>query len=194
MLDAPGEVLKKIRTDIPARQSGSVQDRATFLEAIAGQYRSALIGFFRRRAHTLGGEEEDLAQEVLVRLAQRRTSDEIERVEAYLFQTASSVLKDRIRSRAARRVDAHVLYKEDAHALEDFSPEHVLLAQEELRQVIQALSELPGRVRAAFLLHRLEGLGQAEIARRLSVSTSSVEKYIVRALAHVVIRVRRGDQ
>jgi RNA polymerase sigma-70 factor (ECF subfamily) len=45
---------------------------------------------------------------------------------------------------------------------------------------------LDERTRDAFILHRLEGWKHAEIARAYGVSVSSVEKYIIKALAHLM--------
>jgi RNA polymerase sigma-70 factor (ECF subfamily) len=37
-----------------------------------------------------------------------------------------------------------------------------------------------------FLLHRLAGVGQDEIARQLGISVSAVEKHVARAVAALV--------
>ncbi|MGH8817826.1 MAG: sigma factor-like helix-turn-helix DNA-binding protein, partial [Achromobacter pestifer] len=44
------------------------------------------------------------------------------------------------------------------------------------------LHKLPAKVRMALLLCKLDGLGYQEIAKRLNVSVSSVEKYVAAAL------------
>ena len=53
---------------------------------------------------------------------------------------------------------------------------------ETLLQVDAILDTLPARARTALLLQRVDGLSQREIARRMKVSVSSVEKYIAAAL------------
>jgi RNA polymerase sigma-70 factor (ECF subfamily) len=153
-----------------------------FLEAMALRYRGALNRFFERRAPRLASDVEDLTQEVFLRLAARGDGESIERIDGYIFQTASSVLTDRVRRQAVRCGDKHVCYEEDHHAVEDFSPERVLLAKDQVAMVRTVLERLPDRVRAAFVLHRFEELGYAEIATRLGVSVSSIEKYISQAL------------
>lgn len=169
-------------------QSSSVRrakargEEQPFLEALAARYRGALNRFFNRRAPHLGSEVEDLTQEVFVRLARRRDGESIRHVEGYIFQTALSVLTDRARRRSVRLADMHVAYDESENAVEDFSPERVLLAREQVEMVKTVLAGLPDKVRAAFVLHRFEELGYWEIARRLGVSASSVEKYISQAL------------
>lgn len=158
-----------------------------FLEALASRYRGALERFFRRRAPGIANECEDLTQEVFVRLAQRAGAEEIGRIEGYIFRTASSVLADRARRGAVRQLNRHILYDESSHALEDFSAERVLLAREQVELVKVVLARLPERERAAFVLHRFEEFTYAEIAKRLGVSVSAVEKYISRALKALTI-------
>jgi len=164
-----------------------------FLEHLAERYRSALNRFFDRRAPQLGSESEDLTQEVFVRLATRSSSEPIEQLDGYIFQTASSVLTDRARRRAVRKSDQHVMYEEREHAIEDFSPERVLLAREQVAMVRIVLERLPERVRAAFVLHRFEELGYVEIAKRLGVSVSSIEKYISQALKELTAARMRDE-
>lgn len=167
----------------PTRATHGVSDeQQPFLEAVAARYRGALNRFFERRAPQLGSEKEDLTQEVFVRLASRRSGAPIEQIDGYIFQTASSVLTDRARRATVRKANMHTSYEERDHAVEDFSPERVLVAREQVEMVKTVLESLPDRVRAAFVLHRFEELGYAEIARRLGVSVSAVEKYISQAL------------
>ena len=181
------------RRDDRARPASAVRgDQQPFLEALAVRYRGALNRFFERRAPQLGSESEDLTQEVFVRLASRRSNDRIERLDAYIFQTASSVLTDRARRRATRCADQHVEYEFCPELIEELSPERVLLAREQVEIVRTVLENLPDNIRAAFVLHRFEELGYSEIARRLGVSVSSVEKYISHALK-ALTAARSGD-
>nr|NUR38191.1 sigma-70 family RNA polymerase sigma factor [Sphingomonas sp.] len=163
-----------------------------FVETLAVRYRGALDRFFARRAARLG-DTEDLTQEVFLRLAARGDGEPIDRIDGYIFQTASNVLTDRARRLAARGGDRHVCYEEEQHAIEDFSPERVLLAREQVAMVRTVLERLPDRVRAAFVLHRFEELGYAEIARRLGVSVSSIEKYISQALKELTAARMRDE-
>ncbi len=59
-----------------------------------------------------------------------------------------------------------------------------MAAREQLQSVYQAVESLPVKCKQAFLLHRMSGLSYSEIATEMSVSISSVEKYILQALKH----------
>lgn len=52
---------------------------------------------------------------------------------------------------------------------------------------------LPPRTREIFRLNRIEGLSYADVARRLDISESSVQKHLAKALAVIMREVRPED-
>lgn len=133
---------------------------------------------------------DDLVQEVFIRFARRNPGQAIERLEAYLFQAANNLIRDRARRQQVRRVAA--AEAEDAgRPLAPHSPEQVLIDRETLAQVRNALTDLPERTRHVFLLYRVDGLRHQDIADALGMSVSAVEKDVRRAMAHLTRRVRR---
>src|SRR5690606_19301955 len=161
---------------------------ALSLAELTHRFRPALRAWFLKRAPA-GVDAEDLVQDVFVRLARRGDIATIRQVEGYLFQTAASVLTDRVRHRVARRFDDHVAWRETDDPSEVSSPDTVLMGREALAGLLAALAELPERRRAVFLLHRVDGLRYGEIAARLGISVSSVEKHMIKALAHLAGRL-----
>jgi len=53
-----------------------------------------------------------------------------------------------------------------------------------LEWVARLVEDLPDKPRRAFLMSRLDGMSQAEIAAELGVSVSMVKKYMAKALVH----------
>ena len=53
-----------------------------------------------------------------------------------------------------------------------------------------ALLELPDRTRIIFVLRRLEGMKYSEIAHKLGISVSAVEKHMLRAMSYLTERMR----
>lgn len=157
---------------------------AEALEELNESVRPALLRFFRRRA-TDAADAEDMVQKVFERLLRRGALTELNNPKSYAFQTAASVLKDRLRRRRARFADAHEAFDCERHVLIAFSPEQVLLAREQLDDVKASLAELPPRTRAVFLLRRCCGMKLMEIAGELGISLSAVEKHFARASGHI---------
>ena len=133
-----------------------------------------------------------MVQEVFERLLKRGDVGGVEHLGGYVFQTASAVLADRLRKRRSHHVDDHEEFDPRTHGDMDFSPEHVLISRERLARATAVLLELPERTRAIFLLRRLEGMKYLDIATRLNISVSTVEKDMQRAVAHLTTRL--GDE
>jgi RNA polymerase sigma-70 factor (ECF subfamily) len=72
------------------------------------------------------------------------------------------------------------------------SPDEVFAAEQRLLKIRRSLAALSERTQQAFFLHRLEGFSYAEIAQRLGVSVSAVEKHIANAVA--VLAMERQNE
>ena len=154
------------------------------LADLNARFSTSLKQYFIRRGarpHTA----EDLAQDVFVRLAGRAATTRIDNVDAYLMQTASSVWKDHARKLRSHADAAHVTYDDPLHGYEERSPERVYEGREGVRRVLDALNALSDRGRQVFVLRRFEGMSQKEVARRLGISVSLVEKEMMKAMAHI---------
>jgi RNA polymerase sigma-70 factor (ECF subfamily) len=160
------------------------------MDVLNRSFRATLVRYFERRTRDRA-EIEDLVQQVFERLLKRGGVADLEQVKGYVFQTASSVLNDYLRHRRSRFADDHDLFDEANHGDVDFSPEHVLLERERLAQATAILLELPERTRVVFVLRRLEGMKYLDIAARVGISVSAVEKHMERAVARLAERLER---
>lgn len=170
-------------SDLPA-----VPEDRERVAALAGRYAEPVRRFFSRRVRDQAAVE-DLTQEVFVRLLKRAGVGTIENIEGYLFHTAANLLRERARRAASRVPEDYEADPDSSDQIEDFSPERILLGREALALMVEALQELPERVRSVFVLNRFEELPAVEIARRLGVSLSTVEKDMMRAVAFIRTRV-----
>jgi RNA polymerase sigma factor (sigma-70 family) len=164
---------------------------AAAVEALSRQFRTPLVRFFEKRIGRQA-EIEDLVQEVFLRLASGQL-DSVNQPEAYLFKTAVNLLHDRERRRMARASYAHVPYDEAVHGSADtLGPERALLGSQAIEQLVAALYELPERTRTVWVLYHFEDLPHAEIARRLGIAVSTIEKHMGRASTHLLKRLDRS--
>lgn len=67
--------------------------------------------------------------------------------------------------------------------------ERVVVARQQLKMVIEALSELPEQALEAFRLHRLEGMCFQEIGKHLGVSKAGAHRLVAKALTRIVLHL-----
>jgi len=156
-------------------------DRVTrcFLEI-----RAELVRFLTRRNGRAAAE--DVAQETWLKLHERGNPESWQEPRAVLYTTATNLGTDIQRREAL----ANRLFARDGAGTRACAPgadpQAQVQAESELSSVAEALEELPAQCREAFLLSRLDGLTHVEIARRLNVSTKTVQRHIERALRRCV--------
>lgn len=133
----------------------------------------------------------DLAHDTFLRvLARREELAEVREPRAWLRTIAHGLLIDHWRRQKLERAWLETL----AHQPESFvsSAEEQQLVLELLDRVCRIVEGLRAPVRQAFLLHRLEGLRQAQIAQRLGVTLRTVERYLSEAMYHCY-QLRHGE-
>ena len=160
--------------------------------ADAAHHYARLMRFVRARFR-VGVEADDVVQDAYLRLFQSAGQVTIRDTSGFLHKAARSVVCDRERARQVRRR----LEAEDANVknLPLLSPsvEREIIAREQLSIVEKALAELPAKQRATVVMHRFDHISHAEIAERLDISISMVEKHIRRALAHCRARLDEAE-
>ena len=178
---------------------GAAESYEALIARLDARFRGPLMVYFLRRRFSRT-EAEDLTQEVFVRMLARDSQVPPENVDVYIFQIAANLLRDRARRGVSHRADGHTSLDAPAEVtangldrhpdlVEDRGPERVLLAQESLTLALRALEELGERTKAIYILHRLEKMRHKEIAELLGLSVSAVEKHVVRAVAHLALRI-----
>jgi RNA polymerase sigma-70 factor (ECF subfamily) len=158
--------------------------------------RAELLAFLRRRGQALD-DAEDIVQGAFLRF--QRAGHGLDDADArpLLFAICKNLMKDqwklanRERGRTAR-LDAGALTAAwEALPSDAPSADRQSIARQDLAQVAEVIRALPPRCRDAFLLHRFEDLSYRQIAERLGVSVSMVEKHLAEALRR--LKAARGD-
>lgn len=159
------------------------------LESEARSSWRRLLRFFARRG-IVGPDAEDAVQDVFARLARAARFNSREHLQGYLFTTAASVAVDHVRRRNSRATLFHEPMEDEQPVCAHPGPDQQVSQQQTLERVAQALQELPERTRVIFIMARLEGCQYADISRRTGVSTSAVEKHMIKATRHLAARLR----
>ena len=72
-------------------------------------------------------------------------------------------------------------------------PESPVRASRLADDLAQVLAELPPKCREAFVLNRIEGWTQAEVAQHMGLSKNMIERYVMRAIEFVRDRMREHN-
>jgi len=146
--------------------------------------RQELKRFFIRRVQC-SETAADLVQEVYLRLPLLTPPPSSEpAARAWMFKVAGNLAIDHARrqKRHGELLAEHFDVDRDIEGSP--TPDQFALDREQLGQVQNALAQLPAQCAEVLYLSRVEGLSHAEIADKLGISKSWVEKQLMRALNH----------
>lgn len=148
----------------------------------------AYLGLRRSLAKTVSTivpprEIEDIVQETYVRICEVSEREAIQYPRSFLFKVARNLALDHIK-RAESRLSVSMDDDQDSDLLieEQLSDDDEIFnqvaAKEEFALLCEAVRELPLQCRRAFVLKKVYGYTQKEIALDLNISESTVEKHI----------------
>lgn len=161
---------------------GDAAAHAALLRAITPLLRA----FFGRRMRDVAADVEDLVQETLIAVHERRASyDRGRPFTAWLYAVARYRMIDHFRR---RRIAVPLEDMEDTLAIDGF--EEATAARMDVDQLLAGLS--PKQARAIRDTH-LEGLTSAESARSTGMGESDVKISVHRGLKVLIARIR-GDR
>ena len=136
-------------------------------------------------------DADDIAQDTFLRVMGSDALTTLRDPRSFLCTIAKRVMVDLFRRNALEKAWLEML-AQMPEALAP-SPEERESQLEMLQLIDTMLDGLSGKAREAFLLSQLEGLTYSEIAVKLSVSVSSVKKYVAKAVEHCLLfRLEHG--
>ncbi|MEM0955125.1 MAG: sigma-70 family RNA polymerase sigma factor [Pseudomonadota bacterium] len=145
---------------------------------------TGLAAWLRSRFGNGPPDPEDVTQLAFQKLAERKDLDDIDNLKAYVWRTAHNLMLKEIRSQGVRdRNDFEVERIYFAQKGDDLGPERVLEAEQQIQLINRCLLEMPEKRRRAFMLHRVDGLNVAAVARELKLSRPAAAKHVARASA-----------
>ena len=145
-----------------------------------------------KRRRLDGLDVDDVIQETYTRLIAAESVAHVLDPKNYAFQTAGSVVIDHLR----RMKVVSISSVPDLDYLEvvsdDPSPERQVIDRDELQRLARAIAALPAKVREVFTLRRVYGLSQREVAAKMGLSESTVEKHMSKGFLIMLERMEHG--
>ncbi|MGE3476552.1 MAG: RNA polymerase sigma factor [Rhodospirillaceae bacterium] len=168
-----------------------LQVRARWLEQHVLPHDAALRAWIQKKV-PVGLDVDDVVQEAYAILASLDSVESIRNPKSYTLRVAYSVILSHVRR--ARIVPMMTVSDVDFLGASDDTPsvERTVSDRDDLRRVGDAISELPPTCRQVFVLRRIDGLSQREIAERLGITVKTVEKHITKAVRVLVDSFGRG--
>nr|WP_316629454.1 RNA polymerase sigma factor [uncultured Brevundimonas sp.] len=168
-------------------------DTALWLERHVLPREPALRAWLRRK-RVVDLEVDDIVQQTYAILAARTDLAQVRHPQAYVYQVAYSVILKHVRR--SKVVSIRVV--EDFDRLEAImptpNPEDEVIARDELQRLADMIDDMPHHTRRVFVLSKVEGLSQRDVARRTGLSESTVEKHISKGVRILMDRFGRSGK
>lgn len=158
------------------------------LDALYRAYAPVLAAKLRQTFGNGPPDPDDLTQLAFQKLIERGDISDISNLKGFLWNTARNLLFNDRRNRITRsKYDFEIEHLFFPNRGADSTPESVIGAREELRAINKAFDQMPNKRRLAFIMHRIDGLSVAEVARRLGIARSPARRHILRAMEDIQV-------
>jgi RNA polymerase sigma-70 factor (ECF subfamily) len=144
------------------------------------KYYKELIGYF---TYYIGNRQdaEDIVHESYEKvLRARKRGTILDEPRAFLYKTARNLIID-----THRKTKSHKLKSIDTMELEappSERPDNRYTSRVIDSALLEAIGTLSPRCKEAFLLNRMDGLTNKEVAKKMDISLNMVEKHIIKAM------------
>jgi RNA polymerase sigma-70 factor (ECF subfamily) len=135
------------------------------------------LGRFLKRKEDV----EDISQEAFLKVLEAESEGRVRHREAYLYRTAKHLALNSL----SRKSNVLVDYIEEIAGADVFNTralEDDVMAREHFEHFCRAVAQLPEQCRRVFVLRKVYGLSQQEVADHLGLSQSTVEKHLAKRL------------
>ena len=126
---------------------------------------------------------EDIVQETYVRLCHVKNAKAISSPKSFMYRTAKNLALDYAKQARVRLVDDVDDWSEFEHVFNQSTEDETyrqFAANQDVEELCEAIRLLPAQCRNVFVLKKVYGHSQKEIARELGLSESTVETHFKR--------------
>ena len=161
--------------------SKATRDKKTAVYDAFITHQASLKRFISRFIRN-ASDVEDIAQEAFLRAYSTEKDREIEQPKSFLFRIAKHVALTQL-TQKSRQITDYIEDFDNSEVLtgEDFVQEEIM-AQQALGIHCEAVAELAPQCRRVYLMRKVYGMPHREIAERLGIAVSTVEKHLIKGV------------
>ncbi len=141
------------------------------------QENESILKRFLRRFTSSRQDVEDICQETVLRALEAEQSRQIQEPRAFLFGVARNIVRKDLDKKSRSLIDFVEDFAPQEYPVEEPSLEEQLDAHQRMILFGQAVATLPSQCQKVFLMKKVHGYSHKEIARKLDISVSTVEKH-----------------
>lgn len=177
----------KVSLRLVGKQAGPLKrTQRDYVEQLYSQHRADVYRYISRILPAGAGDPESVLQDTYMRLLKQSSLDKLaDNARAYIFTTATNLVRDALRRHGRRKGAWHEPLHDDEHYSDEQTPYQEAQWQQSLMRLRQALAQLKPVTQQVFTLSRLHGYSYPEIATEMSLSTRSIERHMSKAMAHL---------
>ncbi len=170
------ELLKAIRND----------DREAFRELFNRYWRKVhAMAYARVRSKEV---TEEIVQDLFIALWDKRSSQSIQNLPAYLFQAVKFKALNYIESRLVH--EKYWNYYRNFIPQKEESTQSIVEFDDLMEALEQGLETLPEKSKKVFRLHRLEGWSVPQIASSLNLSEKAIEYHLTQSVKKMRVHLK----
>ena len=152
------------------------------LRALYQRYFIKLVNDLRSTYGPGPPDPDDVAHAAFEKLSQRGRLDDIANPESYVWIAARNIIMSAKRAERVRFNNQDELERRwPGQPGDSFDPERVLIAEEQLDLIINALNRMPERRQRIFILNRVDGLTPQQAGAACGVSRTAAVRHIALA-------------
>ncbi len=152
-----------------------------------------LLRCARRYCRASPDEAQDLVHEAYAKIIAYDGWAEVANPSAFAVRVLGNIARDALRRRKVVSIEAGGDLERFRLVDEQPDPEACAVYSDELRSLHALIESMPTQMRRVFTLRKVYGLTQNDIAVRLGLTVSTVEKHVVRGLRFCSERMDRSS-
>ncbi len=152
-------------------------------------------GLLRYLSHFLrdSGDVEDISQEVFIRAFKAAQKGTVRQPKSFLYRIARNAALTEIKRQSASIIQLVDVLSPEMDRQVEPSAEDALNRKDRLKIFWQAVDTLPPQCRRVFVMRKVFGFTHKEIAAKLNISTSTVEKHLASGLQKCIRHAQRRE-